>query len=459
MATKRALMAAIASLACAFAAGGEYDFFAGARYPGPGRRPDVDTYQVEQEGGAHATGYRRRVVHWWPRRGVDFIPLESGMIERTWALRDRKMDPKVCTIHPRVGVEELTRRLRSWRPRRFKAHLIGFRGIGNRYGDAFGPERYFCPAVVLRLPDGTKRCFTRGSFVEEDERWILDLYLREMKRLRVGLSKVGYEVRPGTAIAWPNSAKPGEPGTMRVESDHFVWVSGSQQAPNEAYSPWVNRDYPEKARLYRLGAVAFAEDMWAYQEHAGVLMPFWDRPRQYKYQVLVCGTFRDGYRWIAGYAGGGYGGCGIKHAGGGPWSLGLAHEWGHGLPLQSRVDGGGGEILADACQVVCDPARTEKCANNVRRPWRNCVHGSYGTGLFYAIMGDDPDWGYAMVITLPVGRDEPSVFHTLARVGEQRGLFANGIRGVGDMAGEFAARQAEFDCELQDGLRRVFISV
>ena len=453
------LAAALAGLVSAGAAAGEYDFFAGARYPGPVRKLGVDLYKVEQEGGPDAAGYTRRTVRWWPRRGVDIIPVKPGMIERTWTLRDRRMDPALCTVHPRVGVEELTRRLSSKRPRQFKAHLIGFRGIGNRQADPFGPEPFYCPAVVLRLQDGTKRCFTRGTFVEKDERWILDLYLKEMERTRATLSKAKYELRGGTISGWPDNAKPGQPGTMRLESEHFVWVSGSQHAPNEGYSPWVNRDDPDKARLYREGSVTFAEDMWTYQEHAGVLMPYWDRPKRYKYEITVCGTYRDGFKWLGGYAGGGYGGCGIKHAGGGPWSLGLAHEWGHGLPLQTKVDGGGGEILADACQVVDDPARSEKFANNVRRPWRNCVHGSYGTGLFYGIMGDDPNWGYAMVIALPVGKDEPSIFHTLARLGQQRGLFANGIRGVGDMVGEFAARQAEFDCELQDGLRRAFISV
>jgi hypothetical protein len=74
-------------------------------------------------------------------------------------------------------------------------------------------------------------------------------------------------------------------------------------------------------------------------------------------------------------------------------------------------------------------------------------------------MGDDPNWGYTMAITLPVGGSETSIFHTLARVGEQRGLFENGVRGVGDMVGEFAARLAEFDCELRESLRRDYISV
>ena len=456
---RRLVLWAVTASLCGVTAAEGYDFFGRARYPGPVKLPGVDLYEVQQAGGPFAEGYQRRVVNWWPRKGVDIIEVQRGMPLRTWTLRDRKMDPIACTLHPRLGMQELTRRVFWKRARRFKAHLIGFRGIGNRYGDPFGYPAFYCPAVVLRLEDGTKRCFTRGTFVEADEKHILDLYLKEMDRMRATLSKEKYELRSGTLTHWPNSAKPGQPGTMRVESAHFVWVSGSQQAPNESYSPWVHRDEPAKARLYREGSVTFAEDMWAYQEHAGVLMPYWDRPARHKYEITVCGTYVNGHRWIGGYAGGGYGGCGIKHAGGGPWSFLLAHEWGHGLPLQTKVDGGGGEILADAAATVDDPAMADKFVNNARRPWRCCVHGSYGTGLFYAIMGDDPNWGYAMAIALPVGKFEASVFHTLARVGEQRGLFANGIRGVGDMVGEFAARLAEFDCELQEACRRDFMSV
>ncbi len=453
------IFAAIVSASCNAAFAEDYDFFGRARYPGPRKVPGVDLYRVEQGGGPHAEGYQRRVVDWWPRRGIDVIEVEDGMPLRTWTLRERTLDTAACVVHPELGTEEFTRRLNPSQPRQFRAHLIAFRGIGNRYGDPFRFLPYFCPAAVLRLEDGTKRCFTRGTFVEEDERYLLDLYVKEMERIRGTLSDATYELAGGLMREWPDNAEPGEPGTMRVESEHFVWVSGSQHAPNEGYSPWVNRDEPDKARLYREGSVAFAEDMWAYQEHAGVLMPYWDRRERLKYAITVCGTYVNGHRWIGGYAGGGYGGCGIKHAGGGVWSFLLAHEWGHGLPLQTKVDGGGGEILADVCVIVDDPARGEKFANNVCRPWRNCVHGAYATGLFHAMMADDPNWGYAALIALPVGRDEPSIFHTLARVGEQRGLFANGIRGVGDMVGEFAARQAEFDCELQDTMRRAFVSV
>jgi len=458
MKSRLVLAAVLAFPVISGAAADEYDFFSGARYPGAERKPGVDVYRVKQDGGPFATGYQRRVVDWWPRKGVDIIEVKDAMPLRTWTLRERKMDPHAVGVHLILGIEELTRRVAWGRRLKFEARLIGFRGIGNRYGNLFEPARFYCPGVVLLMEDGTKRCFTRGTIVERDEKFILDLYLKEIARVRKTLSKEEYEVGSGVKREWPDNAKPGRPGTMRVESEHFVWVSGSQHAPNEVYSPWVNRDEPEKARLYRRGSVAFAEDMWAYQAHAGVLMPFWDRTERRKHAITVCGTYRDGHKWLGGYAGGGYGGCGVKFAGGGPWGLTLAHEWGHGLPLQLPVGAGGGETLADACSSVCDPA-AQVYYNNARRPWRNCVHGSYGTCLLYAMAGDDPNWGYAMVITLPAGRREKSVFHTLARVGEQRGMFANGIRGVGDMIGEFSARQAEFDCEIRETLRRDHISV
>jgi len=437
------------------AASADYDLFSGARYPGGIKKPGVGLYKVKQKGGRYAEGYQRRSVNWWPRKGVDIIEVKKGMPLKTWTLRDRKLDADVCLLDSQAGSEELFRRLQSTQPRTFEAHLVGFRGIGNEYGNSFGYQDYYCPAVVLRLPDGRKRCFTRTSFIEEDEKYILELYLKEMKRIRATLPNVEYRLSPHAKIQWPNNAKPGEPGTMRFASKHIVWVSGSQQAPTEKYSPWVNQAEPEKAALYREGALAFGEYMWSYQEYAGVMMPGLGVDSPTKYLVKICGTYMNGHQWIKGYAGGGGGACELKHALGGPWSEGLMHEWGHGLRPQPR--GQNGEIFADAVAVMNDPAKIAG-KNNVQRPYRHTFHAAYPSGLFYAMMGDDPNWGYCMVATLPVGKGEESYFHTLARVGEQRGLFPNGIRGAGDMMGEFAARLAEFDCELEDNLRRAYVS-
>ena len=101
-----------------------YDFFARARYPGPVRVEGVDLYKVKQQGGPHAEGYQRRVVDWWPRRGVDLIEVEEGMPLRTWTFRQR--------IDMQVERDWLTRQLPADQPLKLKAHLVGFRGIGNR---------------------------------------------------------------------------------------------------------------------------------------------------------------------------------------------------------------------------------------------------------------------------------------------------------------------------------------
>lgn len=435
------VLAAVAVLATA-ASG--YDFFARARYPGPVRVAGVDLYKVEQQGGAHAEGYQRRVVNWWPRRGVDLIEVEEGMPLRTWTFRQRN------DVQADRGW--LTRQLASDQPLKLKAHLVGFRGIGNRYAPSGEEGDYVCPAAVLRLEDGRKRCFVRGTFIEEDEKYLLALYLKEMNRIRSTLKKVKYEINPSLHANWPDNAKPGEPGTMQVVGEHFMFVSGSQCPPGEPDNPWVGSASPEKARRFREGSVACAEDWWAYNEYIGNLMPYWDRNEKYKYCVTVVGTYRDGYKWLPGYAGGGYGACEIKNALGGPWSFGLFHEWCHGHAAGGWYLGGG-EIQCDTGQTIADPSMLN-FSNNIARPWRCCMHGSYKTCLFYAIMSQDPNWGYGMALTMPSGVGEQSVFQTLARLGEQRGLFDNGIRGVGDMVGEFTARLAELDCELQHVMRQ-----
>jgi len=440
--TERVALVMAGLAACASAA--TYDFLARNRYPGPVRVEGVDLYKAEQEGGPFAEGYKRRVVHWWPRRGVDIIEVEEGMPLRTWTFRQRK---EVV-----VDKEWLTRQLPSDHPLQLKAHLIGFRGIGNRYAPSGREEDYVPPAVVLRLPDGRKRCFVRGTFVEKDEKYALDLFLKELERIRKGLKKVKYEINPALREQWPNNAKPGEPGTMQVVGEHVMFVSGSQPPEGEPDNPWVGTAHPERSRRFREGSVVGAEIWWAFNEYIGNLMPFWDRKKKFKYTVTVCGTVRDGYKYIPGYAGGGYSACGLKNALGGPWSLGLFHEWVHGHAA-GRWHIGGHEIQADTGQVIADPA-VLNFGNNVSRPWRCCLHGAYKTCLFYAIMGDDPNWGYGMALTLPSGVGEKTLFQTLARLGEQRGLWRNGIRGVGDMVGEFTARLAEFDCELQYVLRQ-----
>jgi len=575
-----------------------YDFYANTRYPGPGRRPDVDLYRVVQPGASDPRAYQRREVIWWPRKGVDIIEIRPEMPLRRWTWRRGPLDlagaegqcePSVehwqrlesprnvgaffCRqvrgyLHPPEtgqytlmlsadqrallflssdedpankrliaelseptaperfdtceaqvalpvrleagkryylelvheedrgddhlevawqgpGFEEPTivsgrflsdlegrrGRIQADRkpvaasggrrpfgvPRQFEAHLIGFRGIGNTMSSKFsgdgGPPE---PAVVLRLANGTKRCFPRGSFCETDKQFIMHLYVKEMNRIKVGLDKTPRIKPPSADIHWPNNARPGEPGTMQVESEHFIWLSGSQ--PGDENCPWVNDKEPDKAEWYRRGSIECAEAWWALNEYAGHLMPFWDRPRQFKYSITVPGTKRDGYQYISGYAGGGYGGCSIKAAGGGPWSMGLFHEWGHGA-LSNSWRLGGGEAQADAHQCLADPG-VLKGNPQIRAPWRNIFNGGmgYGRTVFYTGVADDPNWGYNWFACLPSGVEENSIMQIVARVGQQRGLFANGIRGFGDLMGEYGARLATFDRELEDTFRRAYFA-
>ena len=423
MKTKMILTAAVVGWVCA-AAAENYDFYDGMRYPGAKLRPDVDLYKVKQAGESDPKAYERREVVWWPRKGVDIIEVNNGMPLRTWTRR-------------------------SGEPKQFEAHLVGLRGMGNTMSSKYGGRDGgpIEPGVVLRLPDGRKRCFPRGSFGDEDKKYIMDLYLKEMKRIKAGMDKTKFVKRPDADVAWPDNAKPGEPGTMQVECEHFIWLSGSQAGSDG--DPWVNEKEPDAAQWFRNGSIECAEYWWALNEYAGHLMPYWDRKEKWKYQITVPGTKRDGYKVIPGYAGGGYGGCGIKGAGGGPWAGTLWHEWGHGaLPNSIRM--GGGEAQADMHQCLADPS-TIKGNHHVKVPWRNVFNASMGYGytMFYSITGDDPNWGYGWFTSLPHGAEEWGMLQTVARVGKQRGLFSNGILGLGDMFGEYAARLATFDCELE----------
>lgn len=64
------------------AAAQEYDYFLNACFPG-NLREDVGLDQVEQAPDA-AGQPGRRVVRWWPQRGVDMVDVPAGVPLRTW---------------------------------------------------------------------------------------------------------------------------------------------------------------------------------------------------------------------------------------------------------------------------------------------------------------------------------------------------------------------------------------
>ncbi len=94
----------------------EAPLFERAKMRGP-LRDDVSRDVVKQTSGE---GYQPRVVEWWPKKGVDLIAEPKGE-PRTWTINQEE---------PEQGKDA------RWWPKtlrgkkQFKAHLLGFRGIG-----------------------------------------------------------------------------------------------------------------------------------------------------------------------------------------------------------------------------------------------------------------------------------------------------------------------------------------
>ena len=390
-------------------------------------------------------GYQLRVVDWWPKKGVDLIE-EPKAAPRTWTIREPKSSKEM-----------------KWWPRalrgkaQFKAHLLGFRGIGAPQ-DPWGDDvtKPFTPAVVLRLPDGRKRCFVRGSFSDEDEKYIVDLYEKQMKVLRDHTFEEGFErVEASHNMSEEISDNPlYTPGTTHISSKHFTATLGSEPPDDGGGSRWLIAEDKERAALNRKLIMRGWEDWWAYLEHGGHLMFFSEKlGPKYKYRFIVGGTKKDGKTLGRGF-GGGYGAC---SGGDGSW-WGLYHEWGHGIPSGNQMTLGGGETLCDTGQIIGDPGCVHKCMFQVIKPWKNLFWGWYPGAYAWSVIADDPNWGYVFpyAITRMMSDKESSPMHVIARVGQERGIFKDGIRETGDLLGQVGARFAEFDNELEMGLRGKF---
>jgi hypothetical protein len=394
-------------------------------------------------------GYRLRTVDWWPKKGVDIVEEPEGE-PRTWTIR-----PESLTVEDRKTAKWWPRSLRG--KTQFKAHLLGFRGIGaaqNPWGDDV--TKPITPAVVLRLPDGRKRCFVRGSFSDEDEKYIVDLYEKQMKVLRDNTFEEGFErVAASHNMQEEISDNPlYTPGTTHISSKHFTATLGSEP-PDDVYgSKWLIADDKERAALNRKLIMRGWEDWWAYLEHGGNLMFHSEKlGPKYKYRFLIGGTKKDGKVLGRGF-GGGYG----ASSGGDGWWAGLYHEWGHGISLGNNMELGGGESLADTGQLIGDPNNAHKCMFQVIKPWKNLFWGWYPGAYAWTVIGDDPNWGYVFpfAVTPLMSDRESTPMHVIARVGEERGIFKDGIRETGDLLGQVGARFAEFDNELEAGLRGLF---
>ena len=122
----------------------------------------------------------------------------------------------------------------------------------------------------------------------------------------------------------------------------------------------------------------------------------------------------------------------------------LAHEWGHGSGAGYGMEGD-----SDTFATFCMPG--PKGNPHVRGATYRNFYGAnenmYGLCTFGTVWGDDPNWGYGFYIAAPRGAEEPDVAFTYSRLMEQRGFVkeGDGIRGFGDLVGEYAARLTTFD--------------
>jgi len=312
-------------------------------------------------------------------------------------------------------------------PMKFKAHLVGFMGLGNELGEPYEGEEFVAPGVVLRLADGRKRVLHRWLLSRADQRFVMDLYVKEMKRIRATLDQTEYTGGEGPAPL----------GRELYTSPHFVF----------SYAAGPEGEDPKAKALrdkFNRSALAGAEYWYAYLEHGGHLMQYWDREDKRKHNVHVGGG-----------NGGGYGGCSVGGVSALP--IALYHEYCHGFQLWWF---GHPEIFCDFGQMLgTGGARIEKSWNNVRRPYRSALHGAYPTCLFLSVLGEDPNWGYCSVVAMPKSDSEQNFFQTLSRVAEQRGMTAKGIPGAGDIVGDYGARLAEFDSQNHELLKSTWLSV
>jgi len=429
-----------------------YNYFKNIQYPGT-RRADVSLDRIAQEGGPNAVGYNKRVVTWWPKKGVDIVDIPKGVPLRTWTIRTPEMEPLVeAGVFAKWWPEDLRGK------KQFKAYLLGFRGIGSAYDIPFWDEgriraqgRGICPGVILRLEDGRKRCFTKGSFSDADQKYIVDLYEKEMAKVRKTLEPVPPKIPPDIEARFPQ-CKLYSPGTFHIESDHFVISAGSEELNDGVPGVWVNQAREKDSEQHHAATLRMFEDYWAYSEYAGHMMPFWEKPVQYKYSVVYGGTLINGIDPIGRGNGGGYGGCSTAC-----WE-GLYHEWGHGCSSDPMGLLGGAEARCDSMQTMADPSLVRKVSFGIDRPYKNFFWGQYPGGFGYTMMGDDPNWGYGAVTSFPslMSEVENTPIHAIARLGQERGIWDSGIKGVGDMMGEIGARWAEYDYELEGMLRETY---
>jgi len=452
--TKLLLTTFVAVSLCTGARAAELDLYRYLRYP-PQPVPGVGVDKVRQEDGAGAVGYKRRTVEWWPRKGQDIVDIPEGAPLRTWTRNDWRRDAVTLTG---LGQHWLTSE-----PDTFDAHLIALRSIGTST-DIPGFLHPYTPLAVLRMEDGTQRAVadsgpTSHMLSESDAEYIHAVWEKAHPKLYATVSqddrvmrseKVAGGHRGKMAMKkWEeapprfNAMQPEESAkyplwgedeeSVAFETPHFHLIAKPKAFGNPR--KWINPQDPQAQNLYRKCVMEAAENFWTYVEAAGASMPYWrlEGPN-YKYVVQI----RD-----SGYGGGG----GWMHCGVGDIRPNvLGHELFHSMP-NGGWEGYFLESMCDSGMHTMVPGQLHVFMGNFCYPWRNVNRVAYKSSLWCFVLGDNPNWGYGihMVLGSLASPAENTPYHTVARLGAQRGLWKNGVRGFGDFFGEYAARMVTCD--------------
>ncbi|MDE0838785.1 MAG: hypothetical protein OSB41_06980, partial [Kiritimatiellae bacterium] len=81
-----ALLAAVIAAGSATAPADELDYYKGAVYPGASHRKDVERPTLTTQK-APPGEFAQREVTFWPRKGMDVVPIEKNMPLRTWTFQ------------------------------------------------------------------------------------------------------------------------------------------------------------------------------------------------------------------------------------------------------------------------------------------------------------------------------------------------------------------------------------
>jgi len=453
---KKHLILTILAAGCvsANAIAAEHDLYKYLRYPSK-PVPGVGRNKVAQVGGAKAVGYKRRTVQWWPRKGQDIVDIPDGAPLRTWTRNNGKKDPAALAG---LGKHWLTSDSET-----FKAHLIALRGFGTST-DIPGYLHPYVPIAVLRMPDGRQLAVTDCGPVcrmvsPEDGKFIYGIWEEAYPKLHATVTQAPHVTRKKNPAGghktelelkhWKEASPKFNAIEPRKDAKYPIWGKDAETVvfetphyyilakPKSFGNPrkWINPKDIEAQNRYRKCVMEFAENFWTYVEAAGASMPFWRlEGENYKYVVHV----RD-----SGHGGsGGWMHCGVGDIR--PNVLG--HELFHSM-ANGGWDGYFLETMCDSGMHTAVPGQMHMFRGNFSYPWRNVNRVAYKASLWCFVLGDNPNWGYGIntVLGSLASPAESTPYHTIARLGQKKGLWKNGVRGFGDFFGEYAARMVTCD--------------